>query len=106
MALTDNSTPEVTPVVAAPVVDPKADWEWVEVPDEDLFGEEHNGISINFEKYGPGRHFVSPVIAKELKLRLKEDQRAQIRILQPNVDRKMQEIMSRNGKRASGNVTQ
>lgn len=99
MAFTDNSTPEVS-------VDPKANWEYVEIPGEDLFGEEHNGISINFEKFGPGRHFVSPTIAKELKIRLKEDQRAQIRILQPNVDRKMQEIMARNGKRASGNVTQ
>ena len=108
MPINDNVGAELKAKTAVAEIpeDPKKNWEWVEVPDEDLFGVEHNGITINFEKYGPGKHFVSPKIAKELKLRLKLDQRAQIRILQPNVDKKMQEIMARDGKHVSGRVVE
>ena len=74
----------------------KAQWEWVEVPDHDLFGEPHTGVSINFEQFGPGRYFVSPEMASEIKRLLENRQRGDIRVLQPRQDVKMAQIMSRS----------
>jgi hypothetical protein len=84
--------------VARPVVD-KSNWEWVTVPEEDLFGEEHTGVSINFNQYGPGKHFVDPESAGEIRRLLDLRLRGDMRVLQPGRDKKMEEIMSRNGKR-------
>ncbi len=72
-------------------------FEWVEVPEEDLFGAVHTGVSINFEHFGPGRYFVDPEKADELNRLLRNRVRADMRVLQPNRDKKMEEIMARNG---------
>lgn len=82
----------------------KSRYEWVEVPEEDLFGAPHTGVSINFEQFGPGRYFVDPEKADELNRLLKNRVRADMRVLQPNRDKKMAEIMARNGKPASDNT--
>jgi alkylation response protein AidB-like acyl-CoA dehydrogenase len=74
----------------------KAQWEWVEVPDHDLFGEPHTGVSINFEQFGPGRYFVSPEMAGEIKRLLENRQRGDIRVLQPRQDVVMARIMSKS----------
>jgi hypothetical protein len=74
----------------------KSKWEWVEVPDNDIFGEEHTGVSINFEHFGPGKYFVSPEMAFEIKRLLDNRMRGDIRVLQPNKDVKMAQIMSRS----------
>src|SRR5271156_5361768 len=58
-------------------------WEWVEVPDVDLFGEEHTGVSVNFEHFGPGKYLVSPEMASEVKRLLANRMRGDIRVLQP-----------------------
>jgi len=73
-------------------------YEWVEVPDEDLFGVAHTGVSINFEQFGPGRYFVDPEKAYEIRRLLKNRLRSDMRVLQPNRDKKMEEIMRRDGK--------
>jgi hypothetical protein len=78
----------------------KANWEWVEVPDYDLFGEAHTGVSINFEQFGPGKYFVSPELATEIRRLLFNRLRGDMRVMQPNQDVKMAQIMQRGGKRA------
>lgn len=74
----------------------KSLWEWVEVPDHDLFGEPHTGVSVNFEQFGPGKYFVSPEMASELKRLLDNRQRGDIRVLQPRQDVVMARIMSKS----------
>jgi hypothetical protein len=77
----------------------KSNWEYITVPDEDIFGDKHSGFSINFEHFGPGTHYVDPEKAKTLKVLLANRMRSDIRILQPNQDKKMLEVMERNGVR-------
>lgn len=79
-------------------------YEYVEVPETDLFGEEHTGVSINFRQFGPGKHFVDPETAGEMRKLLDARLRGDMRVLQPNRDKKMDEIMARNGKRAPVDV--
>lgn len=71
-------------------------WEWVEIPDTDLFGEEHTGVSVNFEKFLPGKYFVSPEMAFEVKRLLANRMRGDIRVLQPKQDQVMARIMSKH----------
>lgn len=73
-------------------------FEYVEVPETDLFGEEHTGVSINFRQFGPGKHFVDPETAQEIRRLLDLRLRGDMRVLQPTRDSKMYEIMTRNGK--------
>ena len=82
---------------AKPEID-KSKWEWVEVPEEDLFGEKHTGVSINFNHYESGKHLVDPETAGELRRLLNNRLRSDMRVLQPNRDKKMQEIVARGGK--------
>ncbi len=108
--MADNSKPVVE------VKDSKADWQYVEIPATDLFGESHSGVSINFEQYQPEigedgqptgnskRYFVSPEVAGEITRLLETRLRSDMRVLQPNQDKKMLDIMRRNGKRVP-NVT-
>lgn len=74
----------------------KALWEWVEVPDHDLFGEPHTGVSVNFEQFQPGRYFVSPEMASEIRRLLENRQRGDIRVLQPRQDVVMARIMAKS----------
>lgn len=69
-------------------------WEWVEIPDTDLFGEAHTGVSVNFEKFLPGKYFVSPEMAFEVKRLLANRVRGDIRVLQPKQDAVMARIMA------------
>lgn len=74
----------------------EANWEYVEVQESDLFGDRSNGVSINFVKYGPGKHFVNPEIAAELRRLLRQKTIAEMRVLQPNQDEKMRRIMQKS----------
>ena len=96
MAYADNSK--------AVVAKDTSKYEYVEVPETDLFGEEHTGVSINFRQFGPGKHFVDPETAGEMRKLLEARLRGDMRVLQPNRDKKMDEIMARNGKRAPVDV--
>lgn len=71
-------------------------WEWVEIPDTDLFGEEHTGVSVNFEQFLPGKYFVSPEMAFEIKRLLANRMRGDIRVLQPRQDAVMARIMAKS----------
>jgi hypothetical protein len=71
-------------------------WEWVEIPDTDLFGEDHTGVSVNFEQFLPGKHFVSPEMATEVRRLLANRMRGDIRVLQPRQDQVMARIMAKS----------
>jgi hypothetical protein len=90
---------EATPASATDVLkanEDKNNWEWVEVPDVDLFGEEHTGVSVNFEAFTPGKYFVSPEMAGEIKRLLANRMRGDIRVLQPRQDAVMARIMAKS----------
>jgi hypothetical protein len=74
----------------------KNNWEWVEIPDTDLFGEEHTGVSINFEHFSPGKYFVSPEMASEVRRLLACRMCGDIRVLQPRQDAVMARIMAKS----------
>jgi hypothetical protein len=106
--MADNSK-AIAQVVGKPEVD-KSNYEWVEVPATDIFGAPFSGVSINFEQYKPeedengrvtgkvGKYFLDPERAGEVKRLLKLRQVADMRILQPNQDQKLFEILRRGGK--------
>jgi hypothetical protein len=97
-------SPTTAPAVAAasPVVkvDPndKSLWEYVEIPETDLFDQPFGTIQINFIDYAPGKHFVNAELAGEIRRLLKQRQVGDLRVLRPTQDKKMQEIMARSGK--------
>lgn len=74
----------------------KNNWEWVVIPDTDLFGEAHTGVSVNFDQFGPGKYFVSPEMAGEIKRLLANRMRGDIRVLQPRQDAVMARIMAKS----------
>lgn len=71
-------------------------FEWVEVPDTDLFGEEHTGVSVNFDAFTPGKYFVSPELASEIKRLLRNRELGDRRVLQPRQDVRMAQIMAKS----------
>jgi hypothetical protein len=71
-------------------------WVWVEIPDTDLFGEPHTGVSINFNQFLPGKYFVSPEMGAEVQKLLASRMRGDIRVLQPRQDAVMARIMSKS----------
>ena len=94
-----RKTGEESPISAADVAkmnEDKNNWEWVEIPDTDLFGEPHTGVSINFETFLPGKYFVSPEMASEIKRLLANRLRGDMRVLQPRQDTVMANIMSKS----------
>jgi len=94
-----NRVDAAAPKSAADVLkanEDKANWEWVEVPDTDLFGEAHTGVSVNFEQFLPGKYYVSPEMASEVKRLLANRVRGDIRVLQPRQDVVMARIMAKS----------
>ena len=94
-----NRVDQAAPLSAADVIkanENKDNWEWVEIPDHDLFGEEHTGVSVNFEAFTPGKYFVSPEMAGEIKRLLANRMRGDIRVLQPRQDVLMARIMAKS----------
>jgi hypothetical protein len=98
-------SPAVAPTTApaVKVVEDKSKWEYVEIPETDLFDSPFGSIQVNFEPYGPGKHFVNPELAGEIRRLLKQRHNGDVRILRPTQDKKMQEIMARTGKPVSYN---
>src|SRR5271157_1100083 len=88
----------------------KSNWEWITVPATDLFGDAHTGVSVNFQKFTPelndegqptgkpGKYFLDPILAEEVRRLLEQYMVAQMRIMQPGQDKKMQAIMNRGNK--------
>lgn len=77
--------------------DDQTNWQWIEVPETDLFDKPFGAISLNLINYGPGNHFVRPDVANALKDILATRYQADMRILRPTPDKKMLEVMARNG---------
>lgn len=71
-------------------------FQWVEVPDHDLFGEDHTGVSVNFDMFTPGKYFVSPELAGEINRLLVNRELGDRRVLQPKQDVRMAQVMSRH----------
>ena len=90
----------------------KSNWEHIEIPATDLFGKVHSGVSINFEKFepekddsgqytgNPGKYFVSPEKASEIRRLLDMRLRSDMRVLQPQQDQAMLSAMRKAGKGA------
>jgi hypothetical protein len=85
----------------APEVD-KSNWEWVEVPELDSFGTPHSGVSVNFEQFRPGRHFLAPELAFTVKDLLLKKLRADQRVFQKNTDQVALRLMQKNGPQKKG----
>jgi hypothetical protein len=76
----------------------EANWEYVDIPETDLFDQPFGYITINLEQYGPGKHYVDPDVAGELRRILKVRMQSDLRVYRPSQDKKMLEIMARQGK--------
>jgi hypothetical protein len=76
----------------------ESNWEWVTIPTEDLFGKPYDGIIINLQKYGPGKHFVDPDLAAELKRIMEVRNESDLRVYRPQEDKKMKRMMALQGK--------
>lgn len=70
---------------------------YVTVPDMDLFDMTHPSIIINGRVFGPGKHYVDPVIASTIEERIKLFRDGQVRLLQPKSDKKALDAMNRSG---------
>lgn len=77
--------------------DDQTNWVWIEIPETDLFDKPFGSISLNLIHYGPGNHFLRPDVANALTDILKTRYQADMRILRPTPDKKMLEVMARNG---------
>ena len=58
-------------------------WEYVTVPEQDIFGNENQGFFINHDRFLPGVYFVPPEIASEMKRIIRVAMDADIRLMQP-----------------------
>lgn len=76
----------------------KANWEWVVVPEHDLFGKPHKGVYHNFNHYAPGRHFLDPVTAEQVRTSVDNGLRSEMRVMQPQTDPRYSEIMKKMGR--------
>lgn len=79
----DAAMPETT---ANAIVDPKANWEYVTVPDRDILDYPFPGIGINLQHFGPGTHKVPPDIAQEIRDRLAMAQKQDIKLFSAKVN--------------------
>lgn len=95
-----ESQAPVTPATNSKAID-TSNFEWVEVPVEDLFGKPFGFVSINFEQFPTGRHFVNPELAGEIRRLVTNRQRSDMRVLQPNRDKEYEATMAKHGKPAA-----
>jgi|ERR1700722_3301534 len=75
----------------------KTNWEYVNIPEEDALGNPHPGITLNFQKFGPGSHLLPPIVAAHVKERLKVVESESRRILLPRQDKKTISAMAKSG---------
>jgi len=80
-------------------------YEYVTIPDRDLFDMPHPNIQINETKYGPGRHYVTKQVAACLHDRLREYEMSNVRLMRPVKDHKAEQLMQRGYSPNSGQMT-
>ena len=78
----------------------KSKWEYVEIPAEDFFERPFEGIDVNGNKFGPGKHFVEPVLAGEIRQILKRWQKGQRRIMSSAPDMAARRVADQLGNSA------
>lgn len=66
----------------------KEQYEYITIPDRDLFDNPMHSFWLNKNEYKPGTHFVPAPVAAHLRERLEIFNRQQIRLMQPGVDKK------------------
>jgi hypothetical protein len=88
------------PVLEAPGAKEKK--VYVEVPSEDMFDMIHPDIIINGRHYKPGKHFVEPELAGEIKRLVDTFNKGQVRLLRPSADRKALNNTSQEAHRKGG----
>ena len=87
--MTDAKKP--TKEQAAAIADKLSEgWEYITIPDKDIFNQPFQGFWNNRDHYKPGTHLVPPNVAGHLKERLAIWQAMNIRLLQPFVDGRAQ----------------
>jgi hypothetical protein len=67
---------------------------FVTIPEFDLIGAHHSGVTINHVYFGPGRHSVSETLAAEIEDRLAKKNAQDMRIMQPLPDKRAVAIQS------------
>ena len=63
-----------------------AGWEFVTVPDVDVYDHVFKGIGLNHKTFGPGTHLLPPDEAAYLKERLKVWNASMVRMLRPTAN--------------------
>lgn len=82
---------------------PNSEMEYVTIPERDLFDMPHPNIQLNNNKYGPGTHHLTKLIALYVKDRLKAYERGNVRLMRNIKDSEAETLMQR-GFNASGSV--
>lgn len=98
--ITHHRIPEPTPKE----VD-RSNWEYITIPEFDLFDKPFQGASLNGYKFERGKtYFVEPEVAKEVRRILAVAQKADMRILQSHPDVKAVADQQRGGTQAGGST--
>jgi len=75
----------------------KADWEYVTIPEIDLYDQPHPSLWNNRKEFKPGTHLVPPDLARSLKDRLSAFDESQRRIYRGTSDRKTVRQIGKGG---------
>lgn len=65
----------------------KKNWEYVEIPAQDFLGARHPGVSLNGVRFEGGKkHFLPPILAEEVRLRLRNKDDRDLKTLRGEKD--------------------
>jgi hypothetical protein len=103
--------PKVDPISHHRIPEPapkevdRSNWEYVSIPEIDIFDKPFQGCSLNGYKFERGKtYFVEPDVAKEINRILKMAEKADLRILQSHPDVKAVNDQQRSGQQAGGST--
>ena len=100
----DPVTHHRIPEVAPKEVD-RSKWEYITIPESDIFDKPLQSVSLNGYKFERGKtYFVEPPVAKEVNRILAMGQKADLRILQSHPDVKAVSDQQRGGQQAGGST--
>ena len=104
--------PKVDPVSHHRIPEPpsvkevdRSNWEYITIPETDIFDKPLQGVSLNGYKFERGKtYFTEPEVAKEVRRILAVGQKADMRILQSHPDVKAVSDQQRGGNQAGGST--
>lgn len=73
------------------------EFEYVQIPEKDLFGFKFHGVRINQDHYGPGTHKVAPVVAAEIRRIVSAAEQSDLRVMSPSINPDVARILSTRG---------